>query len=521
MFGLIKRFFSKSAPAELSSAPAAPAQPALATPAATPVAAPPPPPAAAFHAAPKAAAGPGGVIALPLPPIIESLPAHLASLAASPGAGIFSLPVNTVLAQLASGAVRITFGELRQGSPAGTFYDNATQDKSLVSLPLQTILASLDPALLARRQGQKTVAVPESVTSVFGVGRRLQDPLPASPAPVRAPASAPSPISAPISAPTPPPQPGASPFTRRPQPAPLTSLAATPLVPAVPAFSPAPAKSPTVPSPAPHTAEKEVLPVALSLLSESWPSPVLRTIAELQLQSATVALPMSRLEPGLKAGRIIFSWGQLCQWLQPPPPADSPANQEAALELPLKIVAPLFLARRRPGPDPRKLTGAANIPSHIPNLFARTTAAPEGAIPSRAAAPVAPPAAGTLDEVFGVPGRTEWTPQEICRRICALEGVAGSALAMHDGLAVAAHLPPPLNPDTFAAFLPQIFARVGQSAGEMQLGPLTGIVLAVGQARCAIYKTGRLYLAVLGRPGAALPEPILGRIAAELAKRNP
>jgi predicted regulator of Ras-like GTPase activity (Roadblock/LC7/MglB family) len=120
-----------------------------------------------------------------------------------------------------------------------------------------------------------------------------------------------------------------------------------------------------------------------------------------------------------------------------------------------------------------------------------------------------------------VPGRIEWTPQEICRRICALEGVAGSALAMNDGLVVAAHLPPPMNPDTVAAFLPQIFARVGQSAGEMQLGPLTGIVLAVGQARCAIYKTGRLYLAVLGRPGAILPEPILGRIAAELAKRNP
>jgi predicted regulator of Ras-like GTPase activity (Roadblock/LC7/MglB family) len=247
----------------------------------------------------------------------------------------------------------------------------------------------------------------------------------------------------------------------------------------------------------------------------------MQTIAELQLQSATVALPMSRLEPGLKAGRIVFSWGQLCQWLQPPPPAESPANREAALELPLKVVAPLFLARRRPGHDPRKLTGAANIPSHIPNLFARTTAAPEGAIASRAAVPAAPPAAGALDEVFGVPGRIEWTPQEICRRICALEGVAGSALAMNDGLVVAAHLPPPMNPDTVAAFLPQIFARVGQSAGEMQLGPLTGIVLAVGQARCAIYKTGRLYLAVLGRPGAILPEPILGRIAAELAKRNP
>jgi hypothetical protein len=192
MFGLIKRFFSKSAPVELSSAPPAPVQPAHATPAATPVPAPPPPAAAAFHAAPKAAAGPDGVIAVPLPPIIESLPAYLAALAASPGAGTFSVPVKTVLAQLASGAVKITFGELRQGSPPGTFYDNATQDRSLVSLPLQTVLASLDPALLTRRQGQKTVIVPESVTSVFGVGRRLQDPLTTTPAPAPAPVSTPA-----------------------------------------------------------------------------------------------------------------------------------------------------------------------------------------------------------------------------------------------------------------------------------------------------------------------------------------
>ena len=72
-----------------------------------------------------------------------------------------------------------------------------------------------------------------------------------------------------------------------------------------------------------------------------------------------------------------------------------------------------------------------------------------------------------------------------------------------------------------AAFLPQIFGRVSQSAGEMQLGPVSSVVLAAGQGRCAIYKTGKLYLAVLGHPGAALPEAMLGRIAAEIAKRNP
>ena len=222
MFGLLKRFFSKSPSVELSPAPAAGLQPALPRPAATP--APPPPPAPAWPAASGVAkAGLEGVIALALPQILTSLPADLASLAATPGAGTFSLPVKTALAQLASGAVRIPFGELRQGSPPGTFYDNATQDKTLVTLPLPQILASLDPALLARRPGQKTVAVPESVTSVFGVGRKLQAPL--VPVPASAPESPPKP---------PPPQPGASPFTRLPKPAPLSSLAAKAPVPGGP-----------------------------------------------------------------------------------------------------------------------------------------------------------------------------------------------------------------------------------------------------------------------------------------------
>ncbi|MGA2555959.1 MAG: roadblock/LC7 domain-containing protein [Verrucomicrobiota bacterium] len=432
------------------------------------------------------------------------------------------------MAQLASGAVRIPFGELRQGSPPGTFYDNATHDKSPVSLPLQQILASLDPALLSRRPGQKTVAVPESVTSVFGLGRTLQAPIVAAPAPVGPPPPVSTPLFTPLSTPkTPPPEPGASAFTRRPAPVPLSQLAPKARAPAAPGVPfPAP-KPPAIPSPVPSAEENEVLLIALSLLSESWPAAVLQAIAEFQLENGIagmpmmVALPMSRLEHGLKAGRVVIPWGDLSQWLQPPLPAISLANREVALELPLKVVAPLFLARRRPGPGVQKLTSMANIPSHIPNLFGRTPAAPVSAVSSPAPAPVAPAEVSALGEIFGLPGRIEWTPPELCRRICALEGVAGCILTMSDGLAVAAHLPPPLNPDTVAAFLPQIFARVSHAAGEMLLGPVSCIVLTAGPARCAIYKTGKLYLAVVGRPGATLPEAILGRIAAELAKRNP
>jgi hypothetical protein len=46
------------------------------------------------------------------------------------------------------------------------------------------------------------------------------------------------------------------------------------------------------------------------------------------------------------------------------------------------------------------------------------------------------------------------------------------------------------------------------------------VTLLAGQTRCAIFKAGALYLAVLGKPGAALPDALLQRVAGELAKRS-
>ena len=262
----------------------------------------------------------------------------------------------------------------------------------------------------------------------------------------------------------------------------------------------------------------------LSAVSESWPQPVKEEIEQAQIQNSTISLPVGRLETGLKIGRVIFSWGELCLWIQPPLTANPTDNQVISLELPLKVMAPLFLERRRGSVPAKKAHSAANIPDQLPNIFSRTGEAPHpqngtAAVPPPPAAPAAP--ASVLGQIFGLPNKSEWTPQEICKRICALEGVAGSALAMSDGLLVAGQMPPEVNADTISAFLPQIFGRVSQSAGAMQLGPLNSVVLLAGQSRCAIHKTGKLYLAVLGHPGATLPEAVLGRIAAELTKRNP
>src|SRR5206468_12577035 len=136
---------------------------------------------------------------------------------------------------------------------------------------------------------------------------------------------------------------------------------------------------------------------------------------------------------------------------------------------PLSVIAPLFMARKRPVAPQRKYT----LGEQIPDLFtskgmmssaqaqvadpATAPAAPSISMPAPIApvsppvallAPAAPAVAGVpappppeeIGEVFGQPGRKNWTPSEIVQRTSGLKGVAGALIAMQDGLLVAGHL---------------------------------------------------------------------------------
>ena len=233
---------------------------------------------------------------------------------------------------------------------------------------------------------------------------------------------------------------------------------------------------------------------------------------------------MNRLETAMKTGRVVFTWGELIQWLDVSSAAISPPHREASLELPLKVIAPLFMSQRTASVVQKNVAVGGNMP----NLFAvpgkpsgpaapLPAPAPEAVFPAPAAAP-AP--ANALGEIFGQPAKTEWSPHEITQKINALPGVAASLIAMSDGFLVAGDLPPPLKSETMAAFLPQIFGRLAHYSGEIQLGPPTALTLLAGQTPCTIFKTGALYLAVFGKPGETLPGALLQRVAGELAKRN-
>lgn len=428
------------------------------------------------------------VIPVPFSDIVARLPASLAPLVSSSATGVFPLPVKTALAQLPSGAVRIRFAELRQSAPPGTFADDASLDETWVDLPLARILAAMNPALLARRSGQTQVEVPEDISGVF----RSKD---------KAPARAAAPSATPV-VPTTPPSPVA------PKPLPFAT------------------QKPASPAPAsvPRASAGGALTVRLSALCEFWPDPVRKDIAQSNWSDASVSLPMNRLDAAMKTGRVVFTWGELIQWLDVSSASISTPHRETSLELPLKVIAPLFMSQRTAAVVQKNVAVGGNIP----NLFAVPGKPAGQTVPAPVPAPEAvllalapaPAPADVLGEIFGQPAKKEWSPQEITQKINTLPGVAASLIAMSDGLLVAGALPPPLKSETMAAFLPQIFGRLAHYSAEIQLGPPTALTLLAGQTPCTIFKAGALYLAVLGKPGETLPDALLQRLAGELAGRN-
>jgi predicted regulator of Ras-like GTPase activity (Roadblock/LC7/MglB family) len=112
------------------------------------------------------------------------------------------------------------------------------------------------------------------------------------------------------------------------------------------------------------------------------------------------------------------------------------------------------------------------------------------------------------------------TPKEIIERAMAVPGVVGAVIALPDGLKVASQVPPELNADTVAAFLPQIFERVAQSTRELRMGALNNLKFTVGNVPWKIYRINAVYFAAFGRPGERLPTAELTLLAAELDRKT-
>ena len=576
----------------------------------------------------------GEMIAIPLSAIIAALPDSLPTTGRTLDRGELYLPAKKVIEQLASGSVKVSFGEIRDAAPPGVFGDDSSHDQTQVDLPLSEILPRLNPALLPQRTGRKRLDAPPEVRDLFGThGQALPQPppeksatpkpmpraaVPASPAPVRP--------SAPVA----------------PQSSAAGASSPKPSIPAPAARSMASGANASMAkeaAPVPATTTSEVpgsngFTVPLSAISEAWPEAIRQEISLANAPEASVFLPFEKVEQALKTGKLVFTWKDLSQWTQPSIPATT-LTQGTLLDIPLKVILPLFMAQQRPGKAQRKIAIGENIPDMFagsgavklsvaaphpppstpaptplkpapmapvapkpqiqtpsaptpkpsgvgleikipatnlppsPPLAAKPApatddriaapkiplpepekpfapsipvSAPEAGIPapsiplftrapsmaavsapspSPVAAPEpAKPTASLLGEIFGQPGKKDWSPNEVVQKSLSLKGVAGALVAMQDGLLVAAQLAAPLEAETIAAFLPQIFGRMTQYTNQLNMGALSSLNLGLGGASWHIFKSGGVYFAVAGKAGETPSEAQLSSIAVELGKQT-
>jgi predicted regulator of Ras-like GTPase activity (Roadblock/LC7/MglB family) len=510
------------------------------------------------------------------------------------GEATVSIPLDKVMSQLPVGVVRITFGELRRAAPQ-LFTSGTDCDQVQVPLPLNEILSQINPGLLVRRENQKRIEIPEEIRSPFGergnglifsvgpakpespVSTRAITPAaplkpsssplkPAPPAPVQptkpqAPRATPLPPvparSSIISAPTPPAP------TARPPELPLSSPApiafrgvstgpgvpretAPPPVPVVPretAVPRPPALAPEpVAQPARPAAELSSLSLPLVGLTEDWPEALRQEIVQSNLVESKIALPVELMEQALKQGKIAFAWKELRSWIRPAPRPTVSAHDNTVLDLPLKVIAPLFLNRRREAGRPQQKVA---IDENIPNLFfgfPQPGSSPAAEAPASHSHAVTKPVdtnyyvwddtadTARVDEsefkskAASSPGTSFITrcatPNEVVSRAAALDGVAGALIALPDGLMVASRLAPDLNGDTLAAFLPHIFGKVSQCTKELRMGELNNLNFTVGNVPWKIFRVNAIFFAVFGRPGQPLPTTQLVALAAELDRKK-
>jgi predicted regulator of Ras-like GTPase activity (Roadblock/LC7/MglB family) len=337
---------------------------------------------------------------------------------------------------------------------------------------------------------------------------------------------------------------------------------------------------------------QETIAVSLNAIAETWPEGIRKELVQLNLLDAKVNLPAGTIQQGLKQGKLAFPWKIVRSWIKGPGLSFTSPQDGTVLELPLKVVAPLFMARQRPpGREQQKVKVDNDIPNlffgfpqpeapvepaapaapaapaipHVPAAFhapavpqapifphtpiapqtpvaPRTPIAPQTpAIPHIPAAPhiPAPPVPKQKDtnyytwedasEATQIPQQNEVrrspgtkfinryaTPNEVVSRAAALQGVAGSLIALPDGLMVASQLSPDLNGDTLAAFLPQIFAKVNQCTKELRMGELNNLNFTVGNVPWKIFRVNAIFFAAFGRAGEPLPTGQLAALAAEL-----
>ena len=108
---------------------------------------------------------------------------------------------------------------------------------------------------------------------------------------------------------------------------------------------------------------------------------------------------------------------------------------------------------------------------------------------------------------------------ELVQKTAKLPGISGALVALQDGLLVASELPGTLNGENLAAFLPQMFARMGHYTRELKMSEPSSLMLIVDQVPFQVFKTGNVFFLAFGRVGLPLPGLQLQAVVAQLERQ--
>ena len=512
---------------------------------------------------------------LSLAVIVNHLPEDIKALVrqAPADTATVALPVPTIMKQLATGCVKMSLASLHRQAH-GVFAPLPTGDKRTVDVPLAEIFRHVSPHTLKRRPDQRAFYLPDNGFNLFGNAENPYEIAPTAPEHDQ-PADSTvldltqdMPHSLKMGDDLQEQLSNGAKLRAHPVPAPDSGVQIPEGSKPQRVIGPPPGFASTAPKPQAAAAEPPTeddgAPVTLPLapVVESWPEDIRAALAAAIESGSSLALPGARVSEGLAKGRVAFTWGQICRFISSGAISPGSIDENTSLMIPLRIVAPAFMSAKKQASAPRKAVFLdASIPAPFsgktkapvvaaplpaPDFAATEAAAPDASPapaneehvspepvpappsePEAVAPPTAPPSAPepaklseTIGEVFGNPQKVDWTPAEIVQGTVRLTGVAGAVVALQEGLQVASSLPDGVKSDVVAAFLPQIFARLNQYAGEMRLGDVDDLLFTTHGAHCQIYRLGYVYFAVLGKPGESLPWHELRLISEELARQT-
>lgn len=300
-------------------------------------------------------------IIISLQSIISGLPDELKKeVLINPGRDVMvKFSQGRILPQLSTGVVKITFRELKNASPAGIFSSNTSLDNEFVYLPLDKVISQALP-LLKRKPTQRAVEISPEIPDIFGekgkiiaeekvsVREERKEPVVVEKKPE---APQPESVAEPIKA---------------------TGIKEEEVVEPQPVIKQQeqiismPEQSEVV---APQVDIENSISVDIKSLSVGWDENIKKKFEEFKILESKVFIPINELEPQMKRGKVEFSWEKLRQWVVPRPLTEI-IERETVLELPLSVIAPLFLSRVRKPKVQKKIT----VDEELPDLFTQSGA---------------------------------------------------------------------------------------------------------------------------------------------------